>query len=238
MAMATAIIGLPTVIGVDDTLPVPSVTLEGVADLTDHSATLDLFTTVAGVNVVTQVAGVIVDSAFEFAILAADTADPIFWRSYVVIDDGAGGVYTLPGPSVAVVDYAALWALPSDVPDAEGRSNSEVVMSILAAEEVVRAWVATAITSPVSERVRRAVALLASRALSSSVPGDAVLGETFGDYSIRYAEPGRTEGMVIDSEIEQLLEPWGRGKAYSTYTGPDGVATGFFASDLYVDPVV
>jgi hypothetical protein len=108
------------------------------------------------------------------------------------------------------------------------------VLAILAAESAVRAWVTTPIASPVSERVRRATALLAARALTTLPTADQVEYEVIGDYTVRYADPTGS-GLTIDGEIEDLLSPWRKGGSYSVYVGPDDLEGPSEFTDLWVE---
>lgn len=227
---ATKLIGLPVVIGVGNTLPVPVYQLEGLADFSGLSFELKL-SDFAGV--VTTITGVGDYPDVSFPLTTTHTALPIFWRGYVTVTHTGGDTYTLPAPPIAVVDYAALWASPAEVAAIadEDLSIEELVLGILAAEGAVRAWVSKSITSPVSERVRRAVALLAARALTTSSEGS-IVSEQMGDYQVRYASPQQA-GLVIDGEVERLLGPWSKGKAYSVFIGPNDQTTTFFESPLY-----
>jgi len=139
-------------------------------------------------------------------------------------------IRTLPGPPVSVYDPQALWCDPAIVHAMTGNkfTDSQVVTAILLAEDVVRAWVTRPITSPVSDRVRLAVALLASRALTSSavssggVDAAPVVAETIGDYSVRYAYPaavGSAMLIAVGSDIANLLAPW-HPPAYDVFVGP------------------
>jgi len=159
--------------------------------------------------------------------------------TFTEIEQRAGSVFkfvegsdtrTLPGPPVAVYDPQALWCDPAIVHAMTGYkfTDSQVVTAILLAEDVVRAWVTRPITSPVSDRVRLAVALLASRALTSSavssggVDAAPVVAETIGDYSVRYAYPaavGSAMLIAVGSDIANLLAPW-HPPAYDVFVGP------------------
>lgn len=242
----------PVVLGEGDTLPVPSVTLLGgdgnpaemdnitgvVLHLTDKRreetdddgnvtyTPTDL--TVAGVRDGTT-------SSWDFALTALQTADAIDWRTHIVVTE-SGSTFTFPTAPVSVVDYTALWAEPTMVAElAAGFSNSEYLLAILRAEEAVRAWVTTTISSPVSGRVSYAVSLLAARALSSPFAGPQISSETMGDYTVRFNAPAQG-GFVISDEIADLLAPW-RPRDGSVYVGPDDDSTaldGSFATTQLV----
>ena len=141
-------------------------------------------------------------------------------------------VRTLPGPPVAVYDPQTLWCDPAIVHAMTGNkfTDSQVVAAILLAEDVVRAWVTRPIESPVSDRVRLAVALLASRALTTSAASGSdaapVVAETIGDYSVRYAYPaavGASSLIADGSDIADLLAPW-HPPAYDVFVGPENHA--------------
>lgn len=221
------------VLAVDDTLPKPSVKLlhaddepidaSGITSVTMHFSDIKpeslvepLYTPVDFTVVGAQVGET---AEYEFAIDAAETAAATEWQTKIVIVE-AGGTYTLPTAPVKVVDYSELWGDPSVVAQmAPGHTNSEYIAAILSAEAAVRAWVTTTIASPVSERVAYAVALMASRALTTPPEGVNIVSETMGDYSVRYANtaPG---GLYISDDIQELLGPW-RPTALSVYIGPD-----------------
>lgn len=232
MSVPNALTGEPIVLGLNDTLPQPSVGLNGVDDLTNYSATMELVTATGAT--LTKTGAINSSSAeFDFTLDPADTTAATFWRTYVTVTEPGGGVYTLPGFPVAVVDYPALWTTPAAVNEVVGLGafgNTEVVYAIIAAEDAVRAWVATSVpTSPVPERVRRATTLLAAHALTSSPAAPAVLSETIGDYSVRYAE---AVGGGITGEIARLLEPWSqRKKVHDLFVGPDNETTTFYTTE-------
>jgi hypothetical protein len=84
----------------------------------------------------------------------------------------------------------------------------------------------------VSERVRRATALLAARALTTVPPGEEISSEVMGDYEVRYADPSGG-GLMVTGEIEELLKPWKPG-VYSTYAGPDDTTEPSNFGELWV----
>lgn len=231
------------VLGVDDTLPAPTVKLlgsdGGPVDTADIASVVmnfedirpeefdslgnPTYTPLSFTVTGTQVGST---NAFTFALTTQTTAVRS-WRTTVTITEAGGGIYTRPTADVAVVDYNDLWGDPLDVQRlAPGSSNSEVVLAILAAEAAVRAWVTTSISSPVSERVQYAVALLASRALTAPPGGTNIVSETMGDYSVRYANTG-PGGLFITDDIAELLAPW-KPLVSSTYVGPDDITTELF----------
>lgn len=238
------------VLGLDDTLPVPSVSLVGSdggpVDPSDIASVVMSFDDIRPEELDADgnptytplsftVNGVQVGSTnrFQFALNGTQTDTARSWRTKVTITETGGGVYSRPTADVTVVDYNELWGDPVQVARlAPGFSNSEVVAAILAAEAAVRAWVTTSISSPVSERVGYAVALLASRALTTPSSGSNIVSETMGDYSVRYAStaPG---GLFISDDIAELLAPW-KPLVLSTYTGPDATATQLLYDEVIV----
>lgn len=200
--------GAPT-----DTGKVSSVTLR----LVDHEVDADGVT----INDVTvDLTGALTDlSTYEFTYNGTtDVHEANHWKSVIKIAMVSGDTYTFAGPRVTVVDYNALWASPSDVAEiAPDHTEAEYVRAILLAEDAVKAWVSSSISSPVSERVSRAVALLAARAFSPS--SATVVSESIGDHTVRYDASGMASGLTIDGEIEALLAPYTT-TVYSTYTGP------------------
>lgn len=229
---AVAVSGEAALLAVGDTIPNPEIQLLDennavIADLTGHAAEMD-FVNAMGDEF--TVAGVVDDGTDKITFdVAGHTSDPTYRRTWVKITN-PDGIYTLPSLPFAVVDYALLWADPAIVMGLAGDEYTykEAVFAILVAETAVRAWVTTPITSPVSERVRRATALLAARALTEVPDADPIQSETMGDYTVRYLDPAGT-GMDIggSGEIEDLLRPW-RPQVYDTYVGPTGVGPNSF----------
>lgn len=210
--------GKPTVLGVDATLPIPSCVVLDVDDFTGWSLSME-FVSASG-NTIKRPGARSGEDIWFFALSDEMRSAPAYWQTFVNVTTPEGS-YVTPTPPVAVVDYSALWATPWDVDPMGEYSPDQVVLAILAAEGAVRAWVSTPVPTPAPERVRRAVALLGSRALTEpSASGDLVLGETIGDYSIRYADPGASSGLFVNGAIAELLEPWSHGRAYSVHTPP------------------
>jgi hypothetical protein len=236
---ASFLLGEAVVIGLGDTLPEPVIQLldgnkEVIDDLSGHTATMEFYD-VSGDSF--SESGVVDDAAdiISFPLTPANVAAATYRHTYVQITNG-DGTYSLPAPPFAVVDYAALWADPTTVVGIVGSDyeNAQIVLAILAAESAVRAWVTTPIASPVSERVRRATALLASRALTTLPTAEQIEYEVIGDYTVRYADPTGS-GLIIDGEIADLLSPWRQGKSYSTYVGPDDIEGPTEFTDLWVN---
>lgn len=232
------------VMGLADTLPKPSVDLlgasGGVVDPADITSIVMHFDDVKPESLVDPlytpvsftVAGVQVgnEARYEFALTGTQTANPITWRTKVVITE-AGDTYTRPTAYVHVVDFADLWASPDDVKAlAPGFSFSDYAGAVLAAEAAVRAWVTTPVSSPVSERVSYAVALLAARVLTTPPTGANIVSETMGDYSVRYGRnaPG---GLILTDDIKELLAPW-KPVLTTTYVGPDDSGSPAFWTEL------
>lgn len=234
---AATLIGSAVVLGLDDTLPQPTIQLvdgdgDVITDLSDYSAATMEFYDVAG-NVFTET-GVIGADTITFPITPANTTAATYRHTFVVLTN-TDGTFTLSGPPFAVVDYSALWTDVATVRNIVGPdyTDQQIVLAILAAEAAVRAWVTAPITSPVSERVRRATALLGARALTTTPPGEQIASETMGDYTVRYADPS-SSGLVIEGEIASLLSPW-KPNVYSTYTGPKGTDGPSTFADLWVE---
>jgi len=236
------------VLAVDDTLPTPRAMLLGadgepvdpssIVSVTMHFTDTEPESLVAPLYtpVTFSVVGIQVGDTpqYDFAIPADKTTAAVKWLTKVVIVDGSG-TYTRVTAPIAVADFDALWATPPAVAKlSPGFTHSEYVAAILSAEEAVRAWVTTTIASPVSERVAYAVALMASRALTTPPEGVNIVSETMGDYSVRYATtaPG---GLYISEDIAELLAPW-KPAMTSIYIGPDDAEVAALVTTEIVNP--
>jgi len=166
---------------------------------------------------------------FEIPWGSGNTDVAVTWHT-VLRFTVAGGVISAMGPDISVYSSVDLWAHPSDVSALAGGSHGqgEIVQAILTAESVVRAWCSRPVASPVPDRVRHAVAILAARALTA-VPGGSddggIKSERIGDYSVSYVSASATGSpLIVDADVEDLLRPC-RPKVYQTDIGPEDSAT-------------
>ena len=214
-----------TVVMKGQTLPAPRLSvLDDVGEvvtLTDASLTLY---PPSGTPLTAKV-GSATDDIWEFAWLAPDTEAEVTYRGVLTVT-GPDPVEPLFAPTYYVYDPALLWANPADVIALTGgdHSQGEVVRAILAAQNVVGAWVSVPVQSPVPEPIRQATTFLAARALTTisttTTSSDGrVISETVGDYTVRYADPLDDGGGFLPADIAALLAPY-HSRVGMTKVGP------------------
>lgn len=137
------------------------------------------------------------------------------------------GIVSVAWTNITIYSMKGLWATPPEVTDIAGGSHpyESVLRAIVAAQSVVRAWCSRPVASPVPDRVRQAVAILAARALAATESGGSsgggIKSERIGDYSVSYSSsPLIGAQLTIDEDIKELLRPC-RPSVYSTDIGPE-----------------
>lgn len=133
-------------------------------------------------------------------------------------------VRSVPGDPLVVVDLVTMWGRLADLEQLVPVDDKAAgLRALVSAEGVVRSWIERRVRLPCPDRIRKAIAIVASRNMEAgSHRGEdgemPIVEEQIDAVNYRYQAPERAT-FALTKDLAQLLKPWLRNGA-SMYIGP------------------